>query len=265
MVERMTHEHDNGTDLQSAKNSKTTTTETKNHKLDNNHDTLSVDGIDLSLKSEEDLKAQAYYDSDDAYNFYLAVWGGDNIHVGLYDFDLSETAFSDIAQKLCDLNLNSDVVNVAGHKSLETLCSKYPPKEGDTVMDMGSAYGGCARYLASTFDVTVSCVDLSKKENVRNMELTKEANLDHLIYVNGERSFTNTGEQSSTFDRVFSQDSFLHAGQYRAGAIREAARVLKPGGYLIFSDIMQSDEISNPEVLRPVSYIYIYIYEYKYF
>ena len=32
---------------------------------------------DLSLKTVEDKKAQEYYDSEDAYNFYLAVWGGE--------------------------------------------------------------------------------------------------------------------------------------------------------------------------------------------
>ncbi|CAN0105515.1 unnamed protein product, partial [Sphacelaria rigidula] len=28
--------------------------------------------------------AQGYYDSDNAFNFYRQVWGGEHIHVGLY-------------------------------------------------------------------------------------------------------------------------------------------------------------------------------------
>ena len=26
-----------------------------------------------------------YYDTDDAYNFYLELWGGENLHIGVYD------------------------------------------------------------------------------------------------------------------------------------------------------------------------------------
>ena len=26
-----------------------------------------------------------YYDSEDAFNFYEEIWGGENIHIGLYD------------------------------------------------------------------------------------------------------------------------------------------------------------------------------------
>ena len=32
-------------------------------------------------------KARAYYNSDDADNFYYTVWGGEDIHIGLYQSD----------------------------------------------------------------------------------------------------------------------------------------------------------------------------------
>merc|ERR1712050_91034 len=84
-------------------------------------------------------------------------------------------------------------------------------------MDMCSAYGGCARRIASEYGSFVSCVDLSKKAN-------------------------------DSFDVVLSEDSFLHAGQYREGAIQEAARVLKPGGHFVFTDIMQSDDCDLDQI-----------------
>eukprot|EP00959_Pyramimonas_sp_CCMP1952_P210662 4408511-Pyramimonas_sp.AAC.1 len=37
-------------------------------------------GLSTDLAAE-DARAQDYYDSEDAYNFYADVWGGDNIHV----------------------------------------------------------------------------------------------------------------------------------------------------------------------------------------
>jgi len=44
---------------------------------------------------------------------------------------------------------------------------------------------------------------------------------------------------------------FLHAGQYREKAIVEAYRVLKPGGHLVFTDIMESDACDVAQ-MKPV-------------
>lgn len=43
-------------------------------------------------------------------------------------------------------------------------------------------------------------------------------------------------------DIVMSQEAFTHACSGLDKAIAEAARVLKPGGLLVFSDILQSDD-----------------------
>lgn len=41
-------------------------------------------------------------------------------------------------------------------------------------------------------------------------------------------------------DVVISQDSLLHAGSELHRALKEAARILKPGGIMSFTDFMQS-------------------------
>jgi sarcosine/dimethylglycine N-methyltransferase len=189
-----------------------------------------------ALSTEEELRAQDYYDSEDAFNFYHEVWGGENIHVGIYD---------GIAE-------NSQVIREAGEASLSKLFEVRPPAKGARIMDMGSAYGGCARHAHAKFGAKVSCVDLSAKENSKNAERNKAAGIpEDEIWIAGERSFTATGEPEDSFDLIVSQDSFLHAGQYRAGSIAEAARVLKPGGYLVFTDIMQSDTCDLSQ-MKPV-------------
>ncbi|CAN0483755.1 unnamed protein product, partial [Ectocarpus sp. 12 AP-2014] len=50
-------------------------------------------------------------------------------------------------------------------------------------------------------------------------------------------------------DVVTSQDALLHAGSERHRALGEAARVLKPGGRMVFTDIMQSKE-ADPKDLQ---------------
>lgn len=59
---------------------------------------------------------------------------------------------------------------------------------------------------------------------------------------------------SSSMDVVVSQDSFSHASTEHYRVIEEAARVLKPGGIMAFTDIMQSDTadpVKLKEVLPP--------------
>lgn len=54
-----------------------------------------------------------------------------------------------------------------------------------------------------------------------------------------------------SMDVVISQDSFLHAGTEQYRAVKEAARVLKPGGVMVFSDLMQP-ETADPKSLAEV-------------
>eukprot|EP01051_Picozoa_sp_SAG22_P006395 SAG22_NODE_418_length_10750_cov_11.722280_2_plen_424_part_00 len=243
----------------------------------------------LSLATEEDRRAQEYYDSDDAFNFYKTVWGGDNIHVGLYHpvaveqaeklstviqevdadvraLELPEDEADELRGELLSklegsLSHTSLSVRAASAASLEKLYAIRPPAgEGGQpmVMDMGSAYGHSARYAVKTFGAHVSCVDVSRRENERNQELNDAAGIeDGQIWINGERSFTDTGEPAGSFDLVVSQDSFLHAGQHRAQAIAEASRVLKPGGHLVFTDIMQSDDCDTAQMAAVLERIHL--------
>ena len=47
-----------------------------------------VDGHTRGQAASESGEAY-YYDTDDAYNFYLELWGGDHCHVGIYPDDIA--------------------------------------------------------------------------------------------------------------------------------------------------------------------------------
>jgi cyclopropane fatty-acyl-phospholipid synthase-like methyltransferase len=178
-----------------------------------------------------------YYDTDDAYNFYQELWGGEHLHVGIYPDEISPTPES---------------VAAASEKALETLLDLCAPafkgKSGGKAMDMGAAYGGCAREMVKKYGCKVVCIELSKKENELNVQRNKEQGLEEMVIVPGELSFDDTKEESGTFDCVVSEDSILHAGKGRPQVVAEAARVLRKGGLFVFSDPMQRDCIDTSQL-----------------
>jgi sarcosine/dimethylglycine N-methyltransferase len=174
--------------------------------------------------------AEQYYDSRDADNFYLDIWGGEDIHIGLYE----ET--DDIAE--------------ASRRTVVRMAVRLPDLGAAMrIIDLGAGYGGAARYLAREFGCEVVCLNLSDVQNETNRRLTAAQGLAGRIRVE-HGSFEQVDEPDGAFDVVWSQDSFLHSGD-RERVIAEAHRLLKPGGTLIFTDPMQADDCP-PGVLQPV-------------
>lgn len=174
--------------------------------------------------------SEQYYDSKDADNFYFNIWGGEDIHIGLYE------GTPDIAE--------------ASRRTVEHMAAKIPGLGPDTkILDIGAGYGGAARHLARTHGCQVSCLNLSRTQNATNERLNAAQGLSDLIdVVHG--NFEDVPEADETFDVVWSQDAILHSGN-RQKVLAEVARVLKPGGQFIFTDPMQADDC--PEgVLQPV-------------
>lgn len=174
--------------------------------------------------------ARDYYNSEDADNFYFAIWGGEDIHIGLYDRPDEEIA-------------------VASRRTVERMAASLPLTEASTVLDIGSGYGGAARYLARTYGCRVWCLNLSEVENARNRALTAEQGLSGLIEV-VDGSFEDLPFEDNHFDAVWSQDAMLHSGD-RVRVLQEVSRVLKPRGDLVFTDPMASDTAERG-ALRPI-------------
>lgn len=180
--------------------------------------------------------ARSYYNSEDADHFYSQIWGGEDIHIGLYT-----TA--------------NESISAASHRTVTTMAERLPNLASNChILDIGSGYCGAARHLAKTYGAHVAALNLSEVENERARALNAEAGLATLIEVY-DGSFENIPFQSANssgngFDIVWSQDAILHSGN-RQQVFAEAHRVLKPGGYFVFTDPMQSDNC--PEgVLQPI-------------
>ena len=175
--------------------------------------------------------AEAYYDSSDADNFYMKVWGGEDIHIGLYEPpDLS--------------------IREASRRTVIAMADRLKDVGPQTrVLDLGAGYGGAARYLAERFGCQVTCLNLSETQNAHNRRISAEAGLGEKVVVE-HGNFEAIPEGDATFDVVWSQDAILHSGD-RPQVLREARRVLRPRGQLLFTDPMQSEN-APPSALTAV-------------
>lgn len=180
--------------------------------------------------------ARSYYNSEDADHFYSQIWGGEDIHIGLY-------------------KTTNESISVASHRTVTTMAERLPNLASNChILDIGSGYCGAARHLAKTYGAHVAALNLSDVENERARALNTEAGLATLIEVYDgsfeDIPFQSADSSSHGFDIVWSQDAILHSGN-RQQVFAEAYRVLKPGGYFVFTDPMQSDNC--PEgVLQPI-------------
>ncbi len=187
--------------------------------------------MSVSTKSSNSVeKAEEYYNSNDADEFYFKIWGGEHIHVGIYHY-------------------NNEPIKFASQRIVPKMASCLNLDVFKKVLDLGSGYGGGPRYLAKNFGCHVTCLNLSEVQNERNEQLNMERGLDHLIDV-VYGSFEEIPFPDNSFDVIWSQDAMVHSAN-RDQVVAEAFRVLKPGGDFIFTDLMQDDNVPKG-VLGPV-------------
>lgn len=170
-----------------------------------------------------------YYNSTDADIFYHEIWGGEDIHIGIYD--------------------STDDIKVASRLTVEEMTKKIKISSESNALDLGSGYGGTARYLAQKYDCHVTAFNLSDVENKRHLQKNQGQKFEKNIEV-VQGNFEKLSFKPESFDIVWSQDAFLHTDKKQA-VLEEVYRVLKPGGSFIFTDPMQSDNCPD-NVLGPI-------------
>ena len=175
-------------------------------------------------------KAAEYYDSTPADEFYFKIWGGDHIHVGIY-------------------NHSKESIRDSSPRIVKMMASKLKLNSNTTLLDLGSGYGGAARYLAKNFGCQVTCLNLSSHQNNRNRDLNKKNDLDHLITV-VEGNFEDIPFPENSFDVAWSQDAIVHSAD-RELVVQEVARVLNDRGEFIFTDLMQTYDCPK-SILKPI-------------
>jgi len=175
--------------------------------------------------------AREYYNSSDADRFYATIWGGEDIHIGLYQYDM-------------------DSIFDASRRTVKKMAAYVENLNAESrVLDIGSGYGGSARFLVKQYGCQVGCLNLSEVQNQRNRELNQKEGISLSINV-VDGSFESIPMPDNSVDVVWSQDAILHSGN-REKVFQEVCRVLAKGGQFIFTDPMKS-ATCPPDVLQPI-------------
>ncbi len=186
--------------------------------------------MEISTEKDSVSKAQEYYDSNSADEFYFNIWGGEHIHVGIYNYP-------------------DEPIKDASPRIVHKMANRLDLDENTKVLDLGSGYGGAARYLAKKFNCEITCLNLSETQNKKNEMFNKEHDVDHLITI-VEGNFEDIPFPDGSYDVIWSQDAIVHSAD-REKVVEEVSRVLKNDGEFIFTDLMQTFECPS-EVLKPV-------------
>lgn len=157
-------------------------------------------------------------------NHYLRWWNlkqSLSLHYGIWEKDTKTFAESLVNTNRIMMEL-ADITN------------------SDSVLDAGCGIGGAAIYINSSVDAKIIGITLSERQVDFAREHIKEQKLEDRISFE-QMDYTNTSFANNSFDVVWACESISSAVN-KSAYIKEAYRVLKPGGRLILSDFFMTED-----------------------
>lgn len=135
-----------------------------------------------------------------------------------------------------------DQDHYGGTAATDRLIAEAVVRAEDLVLDVCSGMGGPARYVAWKTGCRVTGLDLTASRVEGATELTRVAGLSHSVrFVHGDALAMPFDDGSFTL--AIAQESFAHIPD-KPRLLAECARVLRPAGRLVFSDILHRGNLS---------------------
>ncbi len=141
--------------------------------------------------------------------------------------------------------LMGEQIHVGGENETKILAEKAGIDKETILLDVCSALGGAARYLARTIGCKVTGLDATQKMIDEAIKRTqKEPFSDFIDYKLGNA--LDMPFKSETFDVVWGQDAWCYVTD-KVRLINEAYRVLKPEGLIAFTDWLQTSNMTEKD------------------
>lgn len=141
-----------------------------------------------------------------------------------------------------------DQDHYGGAAAVDRLMAQAQVVASDQVLDLCSGLGGPARYLAWKTGCRVTGLDLTASRVEGATELTRAAGLsDRVRFEQGNALALPFADASFTL--AISQEAFAHIPD-KPRLMAGIARVLRPGGRLVFSDILQRGALAADDARR---------------
>jgi ubiquinone/menaquinone biosynthesis C-methylase UbiE len=170
-------------------------------------------------------ETEEYYDAEDV--IYRSVWDADgSVHWGVFD-----------GQPRRDDHIREEFLT-AGIRLNELMVEYSGIDSGSRVLDVGCGNGTTATWLCRATGAHVTGIDLSGVRIANAAE-----SLEQLPELAGKLAFEKASAielpfKESTFTHVWSQATIYHVPD-KVKVLKEAFRVLQPGGQFIFDDLIK--------------------------
>ena len=170
---------------------------------------------------------ERYYDlSEVHYKLFWNLKESRSLHYGYWD-----ATTKNFHQALLNIN--------------KVLSEKAKISDRDFVLDAGCGIGGSSLWLAKEKGCKVNGITLSEKQMSTATSLADKSGLKECVKF-FQKDFTRTDFAANTFDVVWAIESVCHAND-KSDFLKEAYRILKPGGRLILADFFKKENLTGKE------------------
>jgi len=179
----------------------------------------------LAMFSKNDISR--YYDLSEVH--YRKIWDLDkshSLHYGYWDDSVK--------------NFNAALLNLN-----KVLAEIADIKEGENILDAGCGVGGSSLWLAKEKNCTVTGISLNKRQIDKANALANEIGMQEKVSFE-QKDYTNTFYPANSFDVVWAIESVCYADD-KSDFLKEANRILKPGGRLIIADFFKKKDLNERE------------------